>query len=38
MQKEIEKIFFVSEIIASENVPINFLYYEKNTGYRMSIG
>ena len=37
MQKEIEKIFFVSEIIASENVAINCICQEGNTDYWMSI-
>ena len=33
-----KKLFFVSEIISSENVPINFLYEEENTCYRQSMG
>ena len=37
MQKEIVKIFFVSEIIASENVAINFLYSEEITSHRQSV-
>ena len=38
MKKKIQKIFFVSEIIASENVAINCLSYKENTYYRQSMG
>ena len=38
MQKKTQKIFFVSEIIASENVAINCLSYKENTYYRQSMG
>ena len=31
MQRKIEKIFLVSEIIASEMAAVNCLYYEENT-------
>ena len=31
MQRKIEKIFFVSEIIASEMAAVNCPYYEGNT-------
>ena len=31
MQRKIEKIFLVSEIIASEMAAVNRLYYEGNT-------
>ena len=31
MQRKIEKIFIVSEIIASEMAAVNCLYYEGNT-------
>ena len=31
MQRKIEKIFLVSEIIASEMAAVNCLYYEGNT-------
>ena len=34
MQKKPGKIFLVSEIMASENVPINCLYHEEETCYR----
>ena len=37
MQKRI-KTFFVSEIIASENVSINCPYSDENTCYRQSMG
>ena len=37
MQKKIRKVFFVSEIIASENVAINCLYEEENTCHRQSM-
>ena len=38
MQKKIEKMFFVPQIIASENGAINFLYEKDNTCYRYSMG
>ena len=38
MQKKIQKIFFVSEIIASENVAINCFYQEENTCHWQSMG
>ena len=31
MQRKIEKIFLISEIIASEMAAVNCLYYEGNT-------
>ena len=31
MQRKIEKIYLVSEIIASEMAAVNCLYYEGNT-------
>ena len=31
MQRKIEKIVLVSDIIASEMAPVNCLYYEGNT-------
>ena len=31
MQRQIQKIFLVSEIIASEMAAVNCLYYEGNT-------
>ena len=31
MQRKIQKIFLVSEIIASEMAAVNSLYYEGNT-------
>ena len=31
MQRKIEKIFLVSEIMASEMAAVNCLYYEGNT-------
>ena len=34
MQKRIQKTFFVSQIIASQNVAKNCLYSEVNTSYR----
>ena len=37
MQKEIEKKFFVSEIIVSELVVLNCLYKEENTCHRQSM-
>ena len=38
MSKEIEKFFFVSDIIASENVAINCLCLEENTCYQEAKG
>ena len=37
MQRKIEKIFLVSEIIASEMAAVNCLYYEGNTCHGESI-
>ena len=37
MQKKISKKFLVSEIIASEMVAVNCLYYEGNTCHGKSI-
>ena len=37
MQRKIEKIFLVSEIIASEMAAVNCLYYEGNTCHGHSI-
>ena len=37
MQKKIEKIFLVSEIIASEMAAVNCLYYEENTCHGQSM-
>ena len=37
MQRKIEKIFLVSEIIASEMAAVNCLYYEGNTCHGQSI-
>ena len=37
MQRKIEKIFLVSEIIASEMAAVNFLYYEGNTCHSQSM-
>ena len=37
MQKKIEKKFLVSEIIASEMVAVNCLYFEGNTCHGKSI-
>ena len=37
MQKEIEKKFLVSEIIASEIAAVNCLYYEGNTCHDKSM-
>ena len=37
MQKKIEKIFLVSEIIASERAAVNCLYYEGNTCHGQSM-
>ena len=37
MQRKIEKIFLVSEIIASEVAAVNCLYYEGNTCHGQSM-
>ena len=37
MQKRIQKKFLVSEIIASEMVAVNCLYYEGNTCHGKSM-
>ena len=37
MQRQIEKIFLVSEIIASEMAAVNCLYYEGNTCHGQSM-
>ena len=37
MQRKIEKIFLVSEIIASEMAAVNCLYYQGNTCYGQSM-
>ena len=37
MQRKIQKIFLVSEIIASEMAAVNCLYYEGNTCHGQSI-
>ena len=37
MQKEIEKKFLVSQIIASEMAALNCLYYEGNTCHSKSM-
>ena len=37
MQKKIQKMFFVSDITASENVPINCLCEAENTCDRQSV-
>ena len=37
MQRKIEKIFLVSEIIASEMASVNCLYYEGNTCHGQSM-
>ena len=37
-QKKVEKIFFVSEIVASENVAIDCLCYERKTCLRQGMG
>ena len=37
MQRKIEKIFLVSEIIASEMAAVNCLYYEENTCHGQSM-
>ena len=37
MQRKIQKIFLVSEIIASEMAAVNCLYYERNTCHGQSM-
>ena len=37
MQRKIQKIFLVSEIIASEMAAVNCLYYEGNTCHDQSM-
>ena len=37
MHRKIEKIFLVSEIIASEMAAVNCLYYEGNTCHGQSM-
>ena len=37
MQRKIEKIFLVSEIIASEMASVNSLYYEENICHSQSM-
>ena len=37
MQRKIQKIFLVSEIIASEMAALNCLYYEGNTCHGQSM-
>ena len=37
MQRKIEKIFLLSEIIVSEMAPVNCLYYEGNTCHGQSM-
>ena len=37
MQRKIEKIFLVPEIIASEMAAVNCLYYEGNTCHGQSM-
>ena len=37
MQRKIEKIFLVSEIIASEMAAVDCLYYEGNTYHGQSM-
>ena len=37
MQKKIQKIFLVSDIIASEMAAVNCLYYEGNTCHGRSL-
>ena len=37
MQRKIEKIFLVSDIIASEMAAVNCLYYEENTCHGQSM-
>ena len=37
MQRNIEKVFLVSEIMASEMAAVNCLYYEGNTCHGQSM-
>ena len=37
MQRKIEKIILVSDIIASETAAVNCLYYEENTCHGQSM-
>ena len=37
MQRKIQKIFLVSEIIASEMAAVNCLHFEGNTCHRQSM-
>ena len=37
MQRKIEKVFLISEIIASEMAAVNCLYYEGNTCHGQSM-
>ena len=37
MQRKIQKIFLISEIIASEMAAVNCLYYEGNTCHGQSM-
>ena len=37
MQRKIEKMLLVSEIIASEMAAVNFLYYEENICHSQSM-
>ena len=37
MEKKIEKKLFIFEIIASELVALNCVYYEENTSYQQSM-
>ena len=37
MQRKIQKIFLVSDIIASEMAAVNCLYYEENTCHGQSM-
>ena len=37
MQRKIQKVFLVSEIIASEMAAVNCLYYEGNTCHGQSM-
>ena len=37
MQRKIEKIFLLSEVIASEMAAVNCLYYEGNTCHGKSM-
>ena len=38
MQKKNQKIFFVSERMASQNAATNFLLQEENTCHRQPVG